>query len=483
MIDYGPLDGLRAALPVVGLSVGSTNRTLNTTTPKGQTIREDGTQSVESRREGRPACRSLGLSRCRATEAVALFAVGSSEMDQSGPMPKRLVRDNRRRAVTGVFVVVLLPVLFGFAAFAIDLGSRAVVQSELQNAVDAAVLAGVQDLKGDPPDPDAARLSVLDILARNVSYRQSADDLASRTTIEFGGVIIDAMTGEVVFEPGVGWEAIRVSVTSEQDYFFAALLGVYSTTVTGMASASLMERPPIALWRMNEIVGTTAVDEVGTHDGQHFGDVDLSFAGVLPDNSAIRIATGNDDIGYVEIPHSDDFLLDHGAVSFWFKTPNTAGRHGLFSKDSSGYDTGGHLDIHFHDDHVHARIQSATASYALSSTALVSNVWHHVVVSFGVGGFKLFVDGSEVASSTYTGGLGTTSGGAGNYEPITLGVSQMGSGNQTSSGSYYPFHGRIDEVAIYNRGVTQRDVQWLYNAVLSGNVSNGAVVRDGLLRL
>ncbi|MCH7490369.1 MAG: hypothetical protein IID05_06705 [Gemmatimonadetes bacterium] len=182
---------------------------------------------------------------------------------------------NRRRAVTIVFVVVLMPVLFGFAALAIDLGSRAVVQSELQNAVDAAVLAGVQDLKGDPPDPDAARLSVLDILARNVSYRQSADDLVSRTTIEFGSVIIDAMIGEVVFEPGVGWEGMRVSVTAEQDYFFAALLGVYSTTVTGMASASLMERPPVAMWRMNETVVGTAVDETGAHDGLHYGDIEL----------------------------------------------------------------------------------------------------------------------------------------------------------------------------------------------------------------
>ncbi len=46
-------------------------------------------------------------------------------MDQSGPMPKRLVSNNRRRAMTGIFVIVLMPVLFGFAAFAIDLGSQA----------------------------------------------------------------------------------------------------------------------------------------------------------------------------------------------------------------------------------------------------------------------------------------------------------------------------------------------------------------------
>ncbi len=404
-------------------------------------------------------------------------------MEQSGPIPKHLVRDNRRRAVTGVFVVVMIPVLFGFAAFAIDLGSRAVVQSELQNAVDAAVLAGVQDLKGDPPDPDAARLSALDILARNVSYRQDSADIEARTTIEFGGVIINGVTGEVEFDVGGGWDAMRVSVASDQDYFFAALLGVYSTTVTGMASAGLMERPPVASWRLSETVGTTAVDETGNFPGQYLGDMDFGFNGIVSGDLAVRVAQGYDDAGRMEVPHSDEFLLDHGAISFWFNTKDEDRWQGLFSKDSSGYDNGGHIDVGIYLERVRVRLQSATSSYILWSPTIGDNEWYNVVVSFGVGGLKLFLNGVEVDSDSYTGGLGTTSGGSGNQEPITIGVSQMGSGNQTTSGWYYPFHGQIDEVAIYNRGVTGREVQWMYNAVLGGNVNTGAVVRDGLLRL
>ena len=404
-------------------------------------------------------------------------------MEHIGPMPKRLDSYHRRRAVAGVYVVVMMPVLFGFAALAIDLGSRAVVQSELQNAVDAAVLAGVQDLKGDPPDPDAARLSALDILARNVSYRQDPADIASRSTIEFGGVIINGMTGEVEFDVGGGWDAMRIIVTSDQDYFFAALLGVFSTTVTGIASSGLMERPPVAMWRLSEQVGTTAVDEMGNHNGQHYGMVQNGFSGILSNDKAAEIGIGGNNKGRIEIPHSDDFLLDHGAISFWFQTKEDDERQGLFSKDSSGYDSGGHIDIEIRNDRVQLRMQSATSSYYLTSPRINEDQWYHVVVSFGAGGLKLFFNGVEVDSDTYTGGLGTTSGGAGNYEPITLGVSQQGSGNQTSSGWYRPLHGRMDEVAIYSRGVTQREVQWLYNSVLSGNVNNGAVVRDGLLRL
>ena len=98
-------------------------------------------------------------------------------------------------------------------------------------------------------------------------------------------------------------------------------------------------------------------------------------------------------------------------------------------------------------------------------------------------GFKLMVDGSQVGYLSYSGGLGTTSGGTGNYEPITLGVGQQGSGNQSSAGWNRPFHGRIDEVAIFNRGVTETEANWQYQSVIGGTLDTGSVVRDGLLRL
>lgn len=396
-------------------------------------------------------------------------------------MSKSMMSTHRRRAVTGVFVVVLLPLLFGFAAFAVDLGARAVIQSELQNAVDAAVLAGVEDLKGDPPDPDAAQAAALYILGRNVTW--NAASITANASVEFGGVVIDVMTGNVEFQPGGGWDAMRLSASTEHNYFFAALLGIDTTTVSSMASAGLMDRPPVAMWRLNETVGTIVGDEMGNHDGQLFGDVDLNFDGVISGDPAARIAQGYDDAGFVEIPHSDDFLLDHGAISFWFRTKDKDRTQGLFSKDSSGYDSGGHIDIEIINERVWVRLQSATNSYYVASPLIESTQWYHIVFSFGAGGMKLFLDGVQVDSHSYTGGMGTTSGGIGNYEPITIGVSQMGSGNLTSSGWYRPFHGRIDEVAIFNRGVTETEVNWLYQAVLGGDVNVGSVVRDGLLRL
>ena len=48
---------------------------------------------------------------------------------------------------------------------------------------------------------------------------------------------------------------------------------------------------------------------------------------------------------YVEIAHSDDDLLDNGTLTLWFRADDLDGNQTLFSKDSSNFDTGGHLNV------------------------------------------------------------------------------------------------------------------------------------------
>ena len=48
---------------------------------------------------------------------------------------------------------------------------------------------------------------------------------------------------------------------------------------------------------------------------------------------------------YVEIAHSNDDLLDSGTLTLWFKADDLDGSQAMFSKDSSGFDTGGHLSV------------------------------------------------------------------------------------------------------------------------------------------
>ena len=61
--------------------------------------------------------------------------------------PKSILRDER--GVTAVVVTVVLLLLVGFTALAIDIGHLCVARAELQNAADAGALAGARFLYND----------------------------------------------------------------------------------------------------------------------------------------------------------------------------------------------------------------------------------------------------------------------------------------------------------------------------------------------
>jgi hypothetical protein len=156
---------------------------------------------------------------------------------------------------------------------------------------------------------------------------------------------------------------------------------------------------------------------------------------------------------YLEIPHSDAYLLNEGTIEFWFKANDVTTTQGIFSKDSNGYDTGGHLSISIDGatSKLRVRLQSVKASYNLFSDKPISaNTWYHVAFTFGRDGMKLYINGEAPLTNTYTGGLGTTSGGKGNFEPIAIGAATWRSDDLVATPIKAPFNGLIDEVRIWN---------------------------------
>lgn len=154
---------------------------------------------------------------------------------------------------------------------------------------------------------------------------------------------------------------------------------------------------------------------------------------------------------YTNINHQSAMELDNGSIEVRFTADDTSGSQGLFSSDSSGYDDGGHFTLYMSGDDIIARIQSTTSTYELRANNIVTaGQEHDVVVSFGDNGFELYVDGELEDSDGYTGGLGTTSGGSGNENPIAIGANAWGSGNNSNSGLTHYFEGSISDVVIHN---------------------------------
>lgn len=199
------------------------------------------------------------------------------------------------------------------------------------------------------------------------------------------------------------------------------------------------------------IATTPAVDEVVGNDGIYRGNA--TGGGVKPaalaGSGAAAVFDGSGD--FIEIPHSDTYLLDDGTLAFWFNADQTAGTQGLVSKDASGYGEGGHLAVQLSGGSVEATLSSASQRYTLTSPSVSAGQWHHVAFCFGAEGMALYVDGVLVDSEDYGGGLNTSSGGLGNREPVVIGADSSGASSGSASPLNNYFAGRIDDVRLYDQ--------------------------------
>jgi Flp pilus assembly protein TadG len=125
----------------------------------------------------------------------------------------------RRRAERGavaVAVAILLPVIIGLAGLVIDVGSWYLTRAQLQNAADAAALAGAQDL---PNSPSSATAAAQTLAADNVS-----------------GATITAVT------PYNGDSSeIQVTVSKRGSVLLASILGISGPTITASAVAEVTQ--------------------------------------------------------------------------------------------------------------------------------------------------------------------------------------------------------------------------------------------------
>lgn len=211
--------------------------------------------------------------------------------------------------------------------------------------------------------------------------------------------------------------------------------------------------PRIALWTFDETPGSTGAADSETSDG---GAQSGTFqSGATTTGSGSGVFDGTDD--YVEIPSDTAFDLGTGSVVITF-TQETASTgtnpwsddaaQTLFSRDSTGYDSGGHLTIYIKPDGtVTVRHQEETASHFYEGGTVALGQPTTVAYSWSPSGSQLIVDGVVVDTGTVAHTL------AGDSQPIVIGASQAKSGDDVADNLRGFFDGEIEGVAIYDEVV------------------------------
>ena len=155
------------------------------------------------------------------------------------------------------------------------------------------------------------------------------------------------------------------------------------------------------------------------------------------------------------ISHEDGYELANGTLAFTVTADSTGGRQGLFSKDFEYFGDGGHFTVWIEDGRILARLQSEDRSYELTGGDVNAGEPLAVAVTFGAGGFELYVGGELVDRSGYTGGL------QGNREPIVVGASQWASAEQRADTLNHEFKGQISDMGLYDEALSAAEIRAL----------------------
>lgn len=213
----------------------------------------------------------------------------------------------------------------------------------------------------------------------------------------------------------------------------------------------------LAWWRADN----STADEVGGFDGSLQGDA--AFV-----DGKVNAAFGFSGAGHVALPKVPEW--DFGTSSFslaaWFASDAVGYRNIIRYHDGGG--GSGWWGIRFNPDgHLQFLLADATGSPSnqtlTSSAALADGGWHHVVaVRDATGGqLRLYVDGAEAVAPIADAGYNIVGDADTN---VAIGTGLWGD----TGGRWEPWVGEIDEVMIFNRALSESEVQALTNAAASG---------------
>ena len=173
---------------------------------------------------------------------------------------KRRRYDGHRKGGIAVITGIVLLVLVGFTALAIDLGYLMLSRTQMQAVSDSSSLAGGTELmpglgrfatKTPAEVETAARPVAAAFAAMNRSADRSSTYIDQSRDIEFGQAIIDPVSGSWIQTLGAApYNMIRVTVRRDQvgssngdqpiPLFFAQALGHKESTLTAVSAAAIM---------------------------------------------------------------------------------------------------------------------------------------------------------------------------------------------------------------------------------------------------
>ena len=188
-----------------------------------------------------------------------------------------------------------------------------------------------------------------------------------------------------------------------------------------------------------------ANDESGNgNNGITEGEIQLDVDRFGNENCSYIFDGTNDKI---TVPNDDQLNSDNGSWSVWIK-PLIDGGY-IITKDTYGYNNDGKLSINI-DGYISFLIDAnGVFNSAISNNPYQWNNWYHIVAIWGASGISIYIDTVLVGTLDF-------------YEGISC-IGDLVFGGIFSNYSNPWFNGNIDDIRIYNRALTESEIQALYH--------------------
>jgi hypothetical protein len=251
----------------------------------------------------------------------------------------------------------------------------------------------------------------------------------------------------------------------------SAVIVLISCAISSAGESSSL----VAYWTFDEGSGTTVYDSVGTHHGTIKGNPTW-VKGVM--GQALHLNGSSD---YVEVP--DDAVLrpGHITVSAWINMDAVTSHMMIVGKSNYYSASNEQYAMHVRVDAAYWRrvgmnikrdssCESGTGWYrAYAQTVLETNTWYMVTGTWDGESLRIYVNGVlENRASALPGPIDDCPGG-------TLRIGRWRAGDEQC------FHGCVDDVRIYSRGLSATEVEELYAKSLSFRYVDGTTGSDSNL--
>jgi hypothetical protein len=212
---------------------------------------------------------------------------------------------------------------------------------------------------------------------------------------------------------------------------------------------------PVAYWRLNELTGTTAGDELFASNGSYLGGVALGAPGALANEGGSSAASFDsiDDSIFVSAAGALS-MTSAVSIEVWVKRSRSGVTQAVAGKPTAGQTRLENYSLWFNAyNQIRMYVGNGTTWASVTAPTALDTNWHHVVGTFDNSTMRIYVDGVQKATTNTT-------------VQLTPNANSFYVGRSSSS-TGYNFGGVLDELAVYGTVLSPARVLAHYNAASS----------------